>query len=267
LQLQRQKFDFIKKLNAIQEKGLIDIEKDNRAKIKCWGYFEKGSTYDTSQLDPRARTWFDIATADDLLVKIGYIKAGYLLRRKDLDTIVKELNLMEYGKKETEVKAVSTGHSQSAVPEVSVVTTGNEEFVQKVLTEDNPFPYPHPLEKPEFMVGGEEYLRWFENRYADARIPICFIVGVPGSGKSHFLSYLDYLFYRENRFRGLYLLYEAWREEISEKNVWTSLLFEKEEEKRQKLSARARDWSDEQALGLGLGVHKKISEKNSGPTA
>jgi len=106
--------------------------------------------------------------------------------------------------------------------------TENDEFDKKLLTEDNPFKYPDPPSRPPFMVGGEEYLRWFENTFEHSikhGYSISFIVGEPGAGKSHFLRYLDYLFYEANKFRGIYAIYNARHEEIEEKDLWLQLLF------------------------------------------
>lgn len=63
-------------------------------KFKCWGYFEKGSSYDNEQIGRNARSWFDVITGDNLIEKMRFLSTGY--RPKDMDAIVKGLNLKPY---------------------------------------------------------------------------------------------------------------------------------------------------------------------------
>jgi len=103
-----------------------------------------------------------------------------------------------------------------------------DEFHKALLTKENPFWYPAPPKRPPFMVGGEEYLRWFKGTFVHSighGYNVSFVVGQPGAGKSHFLSYLDYLFYEKNAFNGVYTIFEARREEIDESDLWRRLLW------------------------------------------
>jgi len=81
------------------------------------------------------------------------------------------------------------------------------------------------------MIGGDEYLSWFQRIY-DKTISRGnvwgFVVGQPGAGKSHFLNYLDYLFYKANQFNGVYIIYEATRQEITERNLWLEIFSNEE---------------------------------------
>jgi len=102
------------------------------------------------------------------------------------------------------------------------------EFSKKLLIEDNPFQYPDPPPRPPFMIGGEEYLRWFKDTYNHSikhGYNVSFIVGDPGAGKSHLLRHLDYLFYVTESFKGIYTIYHARHEEIEEKDLWIQLFF------------------------------------------
>lgn len=101
-------------------------------------------------------------------------------------------------------------------------------FEKKLLdtSTDNPFRYPEPPPRPPFIVGGEQIVKWFVDRYHQSirqGYNISFVVGDPGAGKSHFLSHLEHLFYERNSLKGIYVVYGARREEIDEKDLWTSL--------------------------------------------
>lgn len=103
-----------------------------------------------------------------------------------------------------------------------------EVFAKRLLNKsnDNPFRYPEPPPRPPFIVGGEQIVEWFKQRYQQSireGYNISFVVGEPGAGKSHFLSHLEYLFYEGNSLRGIYVVYGARREEIDEKDILTTL--------------------------------------------
>ncbi|VVB84213.1 Uncharacterised protein [uncultured archaeon] len=93
-QLKHQKFAFLEKLNLIRKGNFEHIEEGDLAYIKCWGYFEKDSIYDIEQIGGKARSWFDVITGDNLIEKMRFLRTGY--RPKDMDVIVKGLNLKEY---------------------------------------------------------------------------------------------------------------------------------------------------------------------------
>jgi hypothetical protein len=106
----------------------------------------------------------------------------------------------------------------------------NEEFNKKLLEKENPFQYPEPPRRPSFVIGGEAYVRAFEDLYdnrskQDGTIST-FIVGMPGSGKTHLLRHLGYLFYdhEKGQFKGLYALSRLSDQEIDEKEIWKQLL-------------------------------------------
>lgn len=93
-QMQLQKYALRNKLNRIQIGNFEHIEKELLGKIQCWGYFEKGSSYNKEQLDQAVHVWFDVITADKLIKKTELnLNVGYLLRPKDMDAIVAGLNL------------------------------------------------------------------------------------------------------------------------------------------------------------------------------
>jgi len=103
----------------------------------------------------------------------------------------------------------------------------NEEFNSRLLKGENPFPYPEPPRRPPFVIGGEPYLKWFENEYSNRTrqegTSGVFIVGMPGSGKTHFLRHHDYLFYEKGKFKGLYAIVTLSDQEINEKEIWKEL--------------------------------------------
>lgn len=104
----------------------------------------------------------------------------------------------------------------------------SEEFKRKLLdiNTDNPFRYPEPPPRPYFIVGGEQILKWFKDRFQQSireGYNISFVVGEPGAGKSHLLSHLEYLFFETDSLNGIYVIYRARREEITERDLWTSL--------------------------------------------
>jgi hypothetical protein len=100
----------------------------------------------------------------------------------------------------------------------------NEEFNKKLLESQNPFPYPQPPDRPSFFVGGEPYLKWFEDTYNNTTkqegTSGVFIVGMPGAGKTRFLRYLDYLFYETNEFKGIYATKTLSDQELDERELW-----------------------------------------------
>lgn len=108
-----------------------------------------------------------------------------------------------------------------------MVIINNEEFNRKLLDGENPFPYPEPPLRPSFIIGGEPYLRWFENEYKNRTrqegTSGVFIVGMPGAGKTHFLRHHDYLFYQKGKFKGLYAIITLSDQEIDEKEIWKEL--------------------------------------------
>ncbi len=95
-QLKSQRFAFLDKLNLIHKEDFENIDENSLAKIQCWGYFEKGSSYDIEQIGRGVRKWFDVVSADNLIEKMRFLNAGYELLPKDMDAIVKGLHLKEY---------------------------------------------------------------------------------------------------------------------------------------------------------------------------
>ncbi|MBC2700104.1 MAG: hypothetical protein HF976_01605 [ANME-2 cluster archaeon] len=135
-QLKEQKFDLLEKLNQIRIVNFEHIEEEKLGRIKCWGYFEKGSNYNITQIGERARTWFDVVTADYLIDKMKRINARYKLRMKDMDAIVKGLNLKEYqiGKKSPVKSAFESNYEK----ELSVfIQPNNWDEILRKISESN----------------------------------------------------------------------------------------------------------------------------------
>lgn len=110
-QLNQQKFAIVDKLKFIRKGNFERIEEEKLYRIQCWGYFIKGSTYDIYQVDKKAHIWFDVITANDLIEKMSFFKAGYLLGYKDMDAIVKGLNLKPYSFEKPLIQEDSTFES------------------------------------------------------------------------------------------------------------------------------------------------------------
>ncbi len=135
-QLKEQKFDLLDKLNQIRIVNFEHIEEEKLGRIKCWGYFEKGSNYNITQIGERARTWFDVVTADYLIDKMKRINARYKLRMKDMDAIVKGLNLKEYsiGEKSPVKSAFESNYEK----ELSVfIQPNNWDEILRKISESN----------------------------------------------------------------------------------------------------------------------------------
>jgi len=135
-QLQDQKFDLFKKLKQIRIGNFEDIEEEKLVFIKCWGYFKKGSSYDITQIGEGAHIWFGVITADDLIDKMKWINARYKLRMKDMDAIVKGLNLKEYSIGEK--SPVKSSFESNYEKELSVfIQPNNWDAILRKISESN----------------------------------------------------------------------------------------------------------------------------------
>lgn len=82
-----------KKLERIRKDSFPNINERNIKKIDCWGYFEKGSSFDINQIPPQYHKWFDVITGDDLIRKLSFVNTGYKLDKKDMLEIKNNLNV------------------------------------------------------------------------------------------------------------------------------------------------------------------------------
>jgi len=76
------------------------------------------------------------------------------------------------------------------------------------------------------MIGGEEYVNWFEGLVANSLkqgYQQTFIIGVPGAGKTHLLRHLAYMYYEKKSIRGLFAIYKARASEFAERDLWVEL--------------------------------------------
>lgn len=106
-------------------------------------------------------------------------------------------------------------------------------FDSKLIEVDNPFPYPHPPDRPPFIIGGESLLKWFDQSYNNTTRRKgtigFFIVGRPGAGKTYFLKHLDFLFYDqrawkdEEKYNGIYAYATLSNLDFSEDSLWKEL--------------------------------------------
>jgi hypothetical protein len=92
-QIRSEKFSLIDKLKPIREKHFPRIDEEDIKKIQCWAYFEKGSTYDKSQIGSGIHIWFDVITREDLERKLQFANSRILLTKNDMDAIVDGLHL------------------------------------------------------------------------------------------------------------------------------------------------------------------------------
>lgn len=135
-QLKAQKFELMERLDQIQKGNFEHIKEGKLGLIQCWGYFKKGSSYDITQIGEIAHIWFDVVTADNLIEKMKRINAGYELKKKDMDAIVKGLNLIEYqiGKKSPVKSAFESNYEK----ELSVfIQPNNWDEILRKISESN----------------------------------------------------------------------------------------------------------------------------------
>lgn len=133
-QLNQQKFSLVDKLKVIRKGNFERIEEEKLYRIQCWGYFIKGSTYDIFQVDKKAHIWFDVITANDLIEKMNFFKAGYFLESKDMDAIVKGLNLKEFSfEKHTALREDSFESNYRRELSVFIPPRNMEEIIHRIM--------------------------------------------------------------------------------------------------------------------------------------
>ncbi len=94
LQAKRQKFALIDKLKELREKGILNIKNEAQLyNVECCGLFNKGSTYNRSQLSHNAKKWFSVITKDELIEKLSFANSGYALSSIDMQNVASALNL------------------------------------------------------------------------------------------------------------------------------------------------------------------------------
>lgn len=101
------------------------------------------------------------------------------------------------------------------------------EFDDKLLDKQIPQPFrfvdPPRHWKAPIIVNAIEYLDWFEKMILRAKslgYCISFVVGDPGSGKTHFISHINYRYYIQNKYDGIYHIYTAGEEKITVIKMW-----------------------------------------------
>jgi len=106
----------------------------------------------------------------------------------------------------------------------------DKQFDKKLIEGINPFPYPHPPDRPPFIIGGDSLLSWFARSYRNTKRQeggtiSYFVVGRPGAGKTYFFNHLEYLFYQPNgkQFDGIYAHISLSDQEFPESSVWKEL--------------------------------------------
>jgi len=101
------------------------------------------------------------------------------------------------------------------------------DYDELLLSAANPFPFPDPPEKPEFMVGAEAYVQWFTDWFSSS-LPekklVSYVVGFPGAGKSHLLKHLYFLTNDRTIFPGIFTIYEAGRSTFESRDLWYRFL-------------------------------------------
>lgn len=93
---EKYRFDILDKLRKKITSILPDIDEKRIRNISSWGYFERGSEYQSDQVDLRIAKWFNIVTADTLIEELDISKSGYILFEKDLQSIVDDLHVEPY---------------------------------------------------------------------------------------------------------------------------------------------------------------------------
>jgi len=95
IQLRSQKFALIDTLNDFQSDFLSRINRFELGKLKCWGYFLEGSTYDLDQINSSVHIWFNVITGSSLLENLRFLNNNFLLLEEEMDLFVEKLNLKE----------------------------------------------------------------------------------------------------------------------------------------------------------------------------
>ncbi|MGC9779571.1 MAG: NACHT domain-containing protein [Candidatus Heimdallarchaeota archaeon] len=75
------------KLEQLRKRIFPNIEEEDMKKLQCWGYFQKGSTFDINQIPAKYHKWFDVITGDHLINKLSFVDADYKLDEKDMIAI------------------------------------------------------------------------------------------------------------------------------------------------------------------------------------
>lgn len=94
-QLDGQRFALHNKLQSFLSQGVLSADKSFFF-VKCCACFEKGSSYDPSQLDFKSRKWFSVITIDDLMDEIYYINSARHWSRMEMESIAKAIGLPKY---------------------------------------------------------------------------------------------------------------------------------------------------------------------------
>ncbi len=94
-QLMKERFAVIDELEKLRKRIFPKITENKMRKVQAWGYFEKGSNYDKSQMSGKYRVGFDIITGDDLIRKLSFVKSGYKLKEQDMIAIKNSFNVVE----------------------------------------------------------------------------------------------------------------------------------------------------------------------------
>jgi len=95
IQLRSQKYTLLDTLNEFQADFLTRINRFELGKLKCWGYFLEGSSYDLNQIDPKVHIWFNVITSSSLIENMRFLQNNFLLLEEEMDLIIENLILKE----------------------------------------------------------------------------------------------------------------------------------------------------------------------------
>ncbi len=127
VQLNKNKVLLLKFLNGMREKYFPYIKYKQLKFIRCWGYFESGSSYDNKQLERKNRIIFDVISKDNLLEKLRFLNCGFSFTKQSIEDIISKLNVIK-------CKGLSLeGEDEYKLQKIEKTTIEEEHLIEKLL--------------------------------------------------------------------------------------------------------------------------------------
>ncbi len=141
--LEKERYGFTGRLLSIREKHFPEIDERRVRRVAAWRYFEAGSRYPASQINPHAFPWSATVTAGTLLERLRFLNTGYTLLAVDMEAIARELGLEECGPETGEpdppvtIEPAPSGLLEESEPPRATCTA---EPLPEELVLENPWP-------------------------------------------------------------------------------------------------------------------------------